>query len=43
MPSRIDRLTIRWPSGTVQEFTDLAADRHVVIDEGKPVPAPSRP
>jgi hypothetical protein len=30
----IDRLTIRWPSGTVQELTDLAADRHVVIEEG---------
>jgi hypothetical protein len=30
----IDRLTIRWPSGTVQELTNLAADRHVVIEEG---------
>lgn len=33
--SRIDKLTIRWPSGHVQELTHLAADRHVVIDEGK--------
>ena len=35
----IDRLTIQWPSGTVQELTDLAADRHVVIDEGIAGPA----
>jgi hypothetical protein len=35
----IDRLTIRWPSGTVQELTGLAADRHVVIDEGIAGPA----
>jgi hypothetical protein len=33
--TRVDRLTIRWPSGKVQELTDLAADRHVVIDEEK--------
>jgi len=30
---KIDRLEIRWPSGKVQIFTDLAADRHVVLDE----------
>ena len=33
--AKVDKLTIRWPSGKVQELTDLAADRHVVIDEGK--------
>ena len=33
--TKIDKLTIRWPSGRVQELTDLTADRHVVIDEGK--------
>jgi hypothetical protein len=33
--TRVDRLTIRWPSGIVQEFTDLAADRHIVVDEGR--------
>jgi hypothetical protein len=33
--TRIDRLTIRWPSGAVQTLHDLAADRHVVITEGK--------
>ncbi len=33
--TKVDRLTIRWPSGKVQELTDLAADRHIVVDEGK--------
>jgi hypothetical protein len=36
---KIDRLTIRWPSGTVQTFEDLAADRHVVIAEDRTGPA----
>ena len=31
---RVERLTIRWPSGRVQELTDLAADRHILVDEG---------
>ncbi len=30
---RVERLTIRWPSGKVQELTDLAADRHIIVDE----------
>jgi hypothetical protein len=29
----IDRLTIRWPSGTVQTLEHIAADRHIVITE----------
>ncbi len=29
----IDKLTIRWPSGKVQEFNDLKANRHILIDE----------
>ncbi|MGE3171933.1 MAG: FG-GAP-like repeat-containing protein [Planctomycetota bacterium] len=29
----IDRLRVRWPSGAVQEFTDLRADRHYVVTE----------
>lgn len=33
--AKVDKLTIRWPSGKVQELTGLAADRHVVIDEAK--------
>jgi hypothetical protein len=31
----VDRLTIRWPSGKVQELRDLGGDRHILIDEGK--------
>ena len=30
---RIDRLTIRWPSGWVQELKDVAADRYLVLEE----------
>jgi hypothetical protein len=30
---RVEQLTIRWPSGKVQELTNLAGDRHIVIDE----------
>jgi hypothetical protein len=33
--TKVDRLTIRWPSGKVQELTDIPADRHIVVDEGK--------
>jgi hypothetical protein len=36
--TRIDRLTVRWPSGTVQTLDNLAADRHVVITEGQTGP-----
>jgi hypothetical protein len=32
---KVERLTIRWPSGEEQVLTDLAGDRHVVIEEGK--------
>jgi hypothetical protein len=49
MPSRVhfglgdadtvERLTIRWPSGGEQVLTNLAADRHVVVEEGKDGPA----
>jgi hypothetical protein len=35
----IDRLTVRWPSGKVQTFDAVSADRHVVIDEGTDGPA----
>jgi hypothetical protein len=31
----VERLTIRWPSGKVQELYDLRGDRHIVVDEGK--------
>lgn len=29
----IDRVTVRWPRGIVQEFTDVTADRHYIVDE----------
>jgi len=32
--AKVDKLTVTWPSGLVQEFTDVAGDRHVVIKEG---------
>ncbi len=31
---QVDRLTIRWPSGKIQEFTNLQANRHLLITEG---------
>jgi hypothetical protein len=31
----VERLTIRWPSGRVQELRDLRADRHIVVEEDK--------
>lgn len=31
----VERLTIRWPSGVVQELTNVGADRHIVVEEGK--------
>ncbi len=37
---RIDALTVRWRSGTVQRFEGLAADRHYLVTE--PVPAEPR-
>jgi len=36
--SEVERLTIRWPSGEVQELHGLAADRHIVVTEGKSEP-----
>jgi hypothetical protein len=37
---RIDLVTVRWPSGKVQELRDLAADRHYVIDETEGLRSP---
>jgi hypothetical protein len=31
----VERLTIRWPSGRVQELRGVKGDRHIVVDEGK--------
>jgi hypothetical protein len=33
--TKVDKLTITWPSGRVQVLTGITADRHVVIDEAK--------
>jgi enediyne biosynthesis protein E4 len=30
---QVDRLEIRWPSGTVQRLTNLKANRHILVDE----------
>ena len=32
--SKVDRLTVTWPSGSVQEFADLAGDRAILLTEG---------
>lgn len=32
--AKVDRLTITWPSGLIQEFTDLPTDRHIIVKEG---------
>ncbi|HEU5432511.1 MAG TPA: CRTAC1 family protein [Thermomicrobiales bacterium] len=34
--ARVAKLNIRWPSGLVQEFADLAADQELVFVEGSP-------
>jgi hypothetical protein len=36
---RVERLTIRWPSGGEQVLTDVTGDRHIVVEEGKEGPA----
>lgn len=36
---KLDKLVIRWPSGLVQTLTDIAADRHIVVEEGKRGPS----
>jgi hypothetical protein len=33
--TKVDRLTVRWPSGKMQVLTYLPADGHVVIDEAR--------
>jgi hypothetical protein len=32
--TRVERVTVRWPSGTVDRMTGIPANRHVVIQEG---------
>jgi hypothetical protein len=33
--ARVDRLAIHWPSGAVDRFANVPADRHIVIEEGR--------
>lgn len=33
--TRVERLTIRWPSGREQQLTDLAVDCHIAVDESR--------
>jgi len=35
----VDKLTIRWPSGTVQELRNVPANRRITIHEGQPAVA----
>jgi tetratricopeptide (TPR) repeat protein len=37
--STIEKLVVRWPSGALQEFTNMAVDRHWIIVEGRAEPA----
>jgi hypothetical protein len=32
--TRVERITIRWPSGLVERLSGIPADRHIVIEEG---------
>jgi tetratricopeptide (TPR) repeat protein len=39
---QVDELHVRWPGGQEQQFTDLAADAHLVLIEGAVAPAVQR-
>ena len=42
--SRVERLTIRWPSGKSQTWSDLSAGHSLTIDEGgEPRPSAESP
>ncbi len=36
--TRVDRLEVRWPSGRIDRFQDLAADQRYRLREGDPAP-----
>lgn len=40
---RIERLSVRWPSGATQEFLDLAGNRLIVVTEGEDQVQTARP
>jgi len=33
--ARVDRVTVRWPNGTVDRISGIPANRHVILEEGK--------
>jgi hypothetical protein len=39
--TKAEKLTIKWPSGVEQEFTDLAGGRAIRVHEGQPDPLPT--
>ena len=41
--TRVDEIVVRWPSGIVQRFADLAADQHLTIREDGVPPPPLMP
>jgi hypothetical protein len=41
--AKIDSLRVEWPSGTVETFTDIQADRFFRIEEGRRELADMRP
>ena len=34
--TQIENLTVRWPSGRIDHWTGIPADRHIVVEEGAP-------
>jgi len=37
--AKAQRITLRWPNGTVQSLTDFPADREILVEEGKGIVA----
>jgi ASPIC and UnbV len=35
--AQVARLTLRWPNGAVQSLTDVAADREILVEEGREI------
>lgn len=38
--TKVDKMTVRWPNGETQEFTDIAADAHLALQQGASAPTP---
>jgi len=37
---QVDKLEVRWPSGQISTFDDVAADRELTVVEGRGTPVP---